>query len=283
MDAGALAELGSGLPWAVKGVLRDGDNAALLSEARLVAPFLAAELGCEEEEAVGALERVLAVLPALSEDKVRAWGWGEARTGRNGMAACTMGSRQRLASPSLDAPLIALPFEVISWPLHVGGAQGRLAKLGVPRLATLCRDTPALVRRLIMLKELFPGADVGQLAVSHPFLLTEEEAQLREGLACLAELFPFAGEGGTPGVDRMAAAVPQLLDAAFARGALAQLAVLYGDGAAAAAHRDPRLMLQVESASLRSRYSASFDQTHVRANKVVPVEERAKEAYYDGE
>eukprot|EP00873_Tetraselmis_striata_P022408 jgi/Tetstr1/442672/TSEL_030766.t1 len=163
----------------------------------------AAELGCEEEEAVGALERVLAVLPALSEDK------------------------------------------------------GRLAKLGVPRLATLCRDTPALVRRLIMLKELFPGADVGQLAVSHPFLLTEEEAQLREGLACLAELFPFAGEGGTPGVDRMAAAVPQLLDAAFARGALAQLAVL--------------------------RYSASFDQTHVRANKVVPVEERAKEAYYDGE
>jgi len=229
MDAGALAELGSGLPWAVKGVLRDGDNAALLGEARLMAPFLAAELGCEEEEAVGALERVLAVLPALSEDK------------------------------------------------------GRLAKLGVPRLATLCRDTPALVRRLIMLKELFPGADVGQLAVSHPFLLTEEEAQLREGLACLAELFPFAGEGGTPGVDRMAAAVPQLLDAAFARGALAQLAVLYGDGAAAAAHRDPRLMLQVESASLRSRYSASFDQTHVRANKVVPVEERAKEAYYDGE
>jgi len=43
-------------------------------------------------------------------------------------------------------------------------------------------------------------------------------------------------------------------------------------------HKDPRLALRVESGAVRSRYSASFDQANVVANRV--VKERAREEYY---
>ena len=51
--------------------------------------------------------------------------------------------------------------------------------------------------------------------------------------------------------------------------------------AATRIHRNPRLALEVESASVRSRYSVAFDQGHVKANKVVRWEEgEEREAYY---
>ena len=107
---------------------------------------------------------------------------------------------------------------------------------------------------------------------------------MRQSLEALQSLFPEAGKDGTPGVHRMVQAVPQLLDASFAARAVAELAASLGVSRAAAAariHRNPRLALEVESASVRSRYSVAFDQGHVKANKVVPWEEREeREAYY---
>eukprot|EP00959_Pyramimonas_sp_CCMP1952_P278586 5824684-Pyramimonas_sp.AAC.1 len=158
--------------------------------------------------------------------------------------------------------------------------KGRVAKMGVNRLSRLCTDLPRLGNRVVQLKALFPDCDVDNLVCDSPFLLTEELTNLRAGLDTLRELIPFAGTNGTPGVDRMAQAVPQLLDPQFARNALVKLEDVYGDKAADMVHRNPFLVLKVESASLRSKYSVSFDQRHVRANKVVPVEELVDEPYY---
>jgi hypothetical protein len=95
---------------------------------------------------------------------------------------------------------------------------------------------------------------------ANPFLLNVNLDDLRAGLSALRELFPFAGEKGTPGVDRMAQAVPQLLDPAFSTRALEQLRRVYGIAAADMVHRNPLLVLQVESKTLRSRYSNAYDQ-----------------------
>mmetsp|Transcript_39114 Transcript_39114/g.70049 ORF Transcript_39114/g.70049 Transcript_39114/m.70049 type:complete len:320 (-) Transcript_39114:54-1013(-) len=184
-----------------------------------------------------------------------------------------LGCDEKMALQHLRRVLVVIP--------ALAEGKGRLAKLGVKQLASLCADVPGLVQRLIFLKRLFPDVDVGRMVSASPFLLSEDEALLEEGVDALHELFPFAGEEGTPGVDRMAASVPQLLDAQFARRAVQQLGSLYGGDAARAVHRNPKLALQVESAALRSRYSVSFDQTHVRANKVVPLDRRDKEEYYE--
>lgn len=75
-------------------------------------------------------------------------------------------------------------------------------------------------------------------------------------LVALREIFPEAGEEGRPDVDRMVQAVPQLLDAEFARAAVTALSASFGwtrMEAATAVHRDPRLALRVESSVLRSR------------------------------
>ena len=158
--------------------------------------------------------------------------------------------------------------------------KGRLAKVGVSRLAELCDDIPGVAVRLLGLKEMFPACDVGTMVSKCPFMLTESLETIEGGLNTLRELFPLAGENGTPGVDRMAQAVPQLLDAEFARGAMEELCRLYGPSAHKMVHRNPMLVLQVESAALRSRYSTSFDQTHVRANRIIPLDERIDEPYY---
>ena len=158
--------------------------------------------------------------------------------------------------------------------------KGRLAKVGVARLSELCDDVPGIVDRLLRLKGMFPACDVGTMVSKHPFMLTEDLDVLEGGLSALRELFPFAGDNGTPGVDRMAQAVPQLLDGDFSREALEELRRLYGPAAAEMVHRNPMLILQVESAALRSRFSVSFDQTHVKANKVIPLSERIDEPYY---
>eukprot|EP00959_Pyramimonas_sp_CCMP1952_P382616 8017266-Pyramimonas_sp.AAC.1 len=136
-----------------------------------------------------------------------------------------------------------------------------LGNIGVEGLAKYCDDIPGLVRRLVHLKNLFPTCDVDILACGNPFLLTDDLSNVSSGLDTLnKELFPFAGEKGTPGVDRMAQAVPQLLDPSFAKAALTRLECTFGSEAADMVHRNPLLVLQVESRTLRSRYSKAFDQ-----------------------
>ena len=95
-------------------------------------------------------------------------------------------------------------------------------------------------------------------------------------------MFPTAGREGTPGVDRMVQACPQLLDVNFTRRALVELGRLYpeGDPADVRVHQVPRLVLQVESAHLRSRYSASFDQRHVVGNRPLAQDQQIPDAYY---
>jgi hypothetical protein len=163
-------------------------------------------------------------------------------------------------------------------PALAGSEKGEaLRKVGVPRLASFCVDLPSLGIRIVQLKRLFSSCDVDTMVCDNPFLLTDSLSDLCAGLDALRELFPFAGENGTPSVDRMAQAVPQLLDPEFSRAALVKLGDVFGEGAADMVHRNPFLVLRVESASLRSRYSKSFDQRHVRANKVVPVDELVDE------
>ena len=141
--------------------------------------------------------------------------------------------------------------------------RARIGVVGVPALASMCADLPGLSRRLLRLRELFPSCDVGAMACASPHLLTGHLDEFAANLARLREIFPEAGMDGKPGVDRMVQAVPQLLDAEFADAAVAAVAASTGmsrEKAATAVHRDPRLALAVESAAVRSAYSASFDQ-----------------------
>ena len=138
----------------------------------------------------------------------------------------------------------------------------------------MCGDLPGLSRRLMNLKRLFPSCDVGVMVVcGGPHLLTEDlDDVIAPSLAALRRLFPDAGCDSKPDVDRMVQAVPQLLDATFAADAVNAVAASFGktkEEASAMIHADPRLALRVESSAVRSRYSVSFDQTHVVRNKVV--------------
>ena len=160
--------------------------------------------------------------------------------------------------------------------------RARIGVVGVSALASMCADLPGLSRRLLRLRELFPSCDVGAMACASPHLLTGHLDEFAANLARLREIFPEAGMDGKPGVDRMVQAVPQLLDAKFADAAVAAVAASTGmsrEKAATAVHRDPRLALAVESAAVRSAYSASFDQGNVVRNKVVQSKDPG-EAYY---
>lgn len=97
-------------------------------------------------------------------------------------------------------------------------AKQRAASMGVPALARLCSDLPGLSRRLVKLEALFPECDVAKMASQSPWLLElSADEVIGPSLEALQRLFPEAGEGGKPGVHRMVQAVPQLLDATFAR------------------------------------------------------------------
>ena len=165
-------------------------------------------------------------------------------------------------------------------------AKERAAAMGVISLALarLCSDLPGLSRRLVALEALFPECDCAAMAASSPWLLElSADEVIRPSLEALQSLFPEAGKRGKPGVHRMVQAVPQLLDASFAARATAALAASLGVSRDARdAHpRNPRLALEVESASVRSRYSVAFDQAHVKANKVVQWREgEEREEYY---
>ena len=71
----------------------------------------------------------------------------------------------------------------------------------------------------------------------------------------------------------MVQAVPKLSGRVVRRVATAALAASLGVSRGSAATRrpseNPLLALEVESASVRSRYSVAFDQAHVKANQVV--------------
>lgn len=164
-------------------------------------------------------------------------------------------------------------------------AKARAASMGVPALARLCSDLPGLSRRLVRLEALFPECDVAKMCATSPWLLElSADEVIRPSLEALQRLFPEAGEGNKPGVHRMVQAVPQLLDATFAERAVMALAASLGvsrQDAATRVHKNPRLALEVESASVRSKYSVAFDQAHVKANKVVRWEKGdEREEYY---
>ena len=111
----------------------------------------------------------------------------------------------------------------------------RLGAVGVPALASMCRDLPGLSRRLLDLRQMFPTCDVGAMVCTSPFLLTEDTEAIHDSLAALRRLFPNAGRDGKPGVERMVQAVPQLLDAAFAAAAVQAVAGSFGKTPAEAA------------------------------------------------
>ena len=162
---------------------------------------------------------------------------------------------------------------------------GRLKSVGVKTLAALARDVSATAERLRALRRAFPSCDVAELVIKAPFVLYEPMDVITQNLEDLRALFPDAGRDGKPDVDRMVHAVPKLLDARFTAAALDALCASAGydsrEAAATAVHRVPSLALSVESASLRSAYSVNFDQTHVARNKVVGVDSRLSDAYYD--
>lgn len=158
---------------------------------------------------------------------------------------------------------------------------------GGKTLVKWAADPTALAMRLRSLRETFPTCDVATLALQTPRLVFDEDHdELRQRLRLLRELFPNAGRDGKPDVDRMVQACPQLLDVSFARDALEALSRA-GVGyetvadAAEAVHKWPSLILQVESARLRSSYSPNFDQAHVKANRVRDDAARPREPYYD--
>jgi len=107
----------------------------------------------------------------------------------------------------------------------------------------------------------------------------------------LKDMFPFAGQNGLPSVDRMVQAVPQFLDSQFVQRSI-QALIFSGIAkdefdAKTKLHQNPRLVLNVESASNRSRFESAshFDQTNVKKNKVVYYDDdnddAKREAYYD--
>lgn len=155
--------------------------------------------------------------------------------------------------------------------------RAKIGSIGVPKLAQLCSDLPNVSKRLIQLERLFPTCDVSEMVITSPHLLVDDVDAIKLELIKLQELFPEAGAEGKPGVDRMVQAVTQLLDAEFASNAIDALALSFSITKIETAkkiHANPKVALTVESASVRSRYSTSFDQTNVRENKVVLVGER---------
>lgn len=164
-------------------------------------------------------------------------------------------------------------------------APGRKASTGAPTLARWARDVDALCAALVSLRRALPSCDVADFALKTPRLLFDcDHDELKRVLDELRELFPNAGEDGKPDVDRMAQAVPQILDVDFTRRALRALrdSGAFGDAdPAELVHAVPSRILMVESAHLRSSFSPNFDQTHVRAGKVALEPRGRRESYYD--
>ena len=158
------------------------------------------------------------------------------------------------------------------------------------------------------MRKIFPACDVAEMASKNPKVYLsfsssgnsnsntsgndhddDAEKEWQTEIEKLKDMFPFAGQNGLPGVDRMVQAVPQFLDSQFVQRSI-QALIFSGVAkdefdAKTKLHQNPRLVLNVESASNRSRFESAshFDQTNVKKNKVVydDNDDAKREAYYD--
>jgi len=164
--------------------------------------------------------------------------------------------------------------------------------------------------RLLSMRKIFPACDVAEMASKNPKVYLsfsssgnsvsntsgnddddDAEKEWHTEIEKLKDMFPFAGQNGLPSVDRMVQAVPQFLDSQFVQRSI-QALIFSGIAkdefdAKTKLHQNPRLVLNVESASNRSRFESAshFDQTNVKKNKVVYYDDdnddAKREAYYD--
>jgi len=163
--------------------------------------------------------------------------------------------------------------------------------------------------RLLSMRKIFPACDVAEMASKNPKVYlsfsssgnsvsntsnndaddADAEKEWQTEIEKLKDMFPFAGQNGLPSVDRMVQAVPQFLDSQFVQRSI-QALIFSGIAkdeldAKTKLHQNPRLVLNVESASNRSRFESAshFDQTNVKKNKVVydDDDDAKREAYYD--
>jgi hypothetical protein len=163
--------------------------------------------------------------------------------------------------------------------------------------------------RLLSMRKIFPACDVAEMASKNPKVYLNfsssgnsnsntsnndddddaAEKEWQTEIEKLKDMFPFAGQNGLPSVDRMVQAVPQFLDSQFVQRSI-QALIFSGIAkdefdAKTKLHQNPRLVLNVESASNRSRFESAshFDQTNVKKNKVVydDNDDAKREAYYD--
>jgi hypothetical protein len=163
--------------------------------------------------------------------------------------------------------------------------------------------------RLLYMRKIFPACDVAEMASKNPKVYLSfsssgnsnsntsnndddddaAEKEWQTEIEKLKDMFPFAGQNGLPSVDRMVQAVPQFLDSQFVQRSI-QALIFSGIAkdefdAKTKLHQNPRLVLNVESASNRSRFESAshFDQTNVKKNKVVydDNDDAKREAYYD--
>ena len=158
--------------------------------------------------------------------------------------------------------------------------------------------------RLLSMRKIFPACDVAEMASKNPKVYLsfsssgnsnsntsnddeDAENEWQTEIEKLKDMFPFAGQNGLPSVDRMVQAVPQFLDSQFVQRSI-QALIFSGVAkdefdAKTKLHQNPRLILNVESASNRSRFESAshFDQTNVKKNRVVYDDDAKREAYYD--
>ena len=167
--------------------------------------------------------------------------------------------------------------------------------------------------RLLSMRKIFPTCDVAEMASKNPKVYlnfsssdsssdskiergAEEdkredikiEREWRMEIDTLEDMFPFAGQNGLPNVQRMVQAVPQMLDSRFVqekhpRFDIFRVSQRRAPDAKTKLHQNPRLILNVESSSNRSRFESAshFDQTNVKRNKVVFHDSKVRETYYD--
>ncbi|PSC71746.1 ATP-dependent zinc metalloprotease FTSH mitochondrial [Micractinium conductrix] len=124
------------------------------------------------------------------------------------------------------------------------GLAQRCAYIKPSTLAALLADSPALlVPRLVMLRALLPGADIGAAAAAEPeLLLLRDLAELQADVARLAQLL-----GEHADIDALVTAQPRFLDAELVGEVLSELRRLMpAADPVATLLGDPSWLLRVE-------------------------------------
>lgn len=119
----------------------------------------------------------------------------------------------------------------------------RCAYIKPSTLASLLRDPGSLVPRLISLRQLLPGADIGQVAAAEPELLLLRDLEaLRADLQRLRSLL-----GPSADIDALVVKQPRFLDAELVDEVLAELRRLMpAVDPVATLLNDPSWLLRVE-------------------------------------